>query len=63
MSSYGKEVLRKNLYGTFKNLLVHMEQLNNGIYFWRAVSNNNSKSQPSIGKPLKGFGVHSATKW
>ncbi|MBL0052598.1 MAG: T9SS type A sorting domain-containing protein [Bacteroidetes bacterium] len=31
--SYGKEVLRKNLYGSFKNLLVHTEQLNNGIYF------------------------------
>ena len=35
--SYGKEVLRKNLYGTFKNLLVHTEKLGNGIYFWRAV--------------------------
>ena len=44
--SYGKEVLRKNLYGTFKNLLVHTEQLNNGIYFWRAVS------EPVGGAPL-----------
>ena len=44
--SYGKEVLRKNLYGAFKNLLVHTEQLNNGIYFWRAVG------EPADGAPL-----------
>ncbi|MBL0051992.1 MAG: T9SS type A sorting domain-containing protein [Bacteroidetes bacterium] len=44
--SYGKEVLRKNLYGTFKNLLVHTEQLNNGIYFCRAVG------EPADGAPL-----------
>ncbi|MBK8845566.1 MAG: T9SS type A sorting domain-containing protein [Bacteroidetes bacterium] len=59
--SYGKEVMRKNLYGSFKNLLVHTEQLDNGIYFWRVVSDNNSKSQPSIGKPLQGFGVYCAS--
>ncbi|MBK8847269.1 MAG: T9SS type A sorting domain-containing protein [Bacteroidetes bacterium] len=59
--SYGKEVLRKNLYGSFKNLMVHTEQLNNGIYFWRAVADYNTKTQPSIGKPLQGFGVNCAT--
>ena len=29
-----------------KNLMVHMEQLNNGIYFWRVVS------EPACGAPL-----------
>ncbi|MBK8845564.1 MAG: T9SS type A sorting domain-containing protein [Bacteroidetes bacterium] len=43
--SYGNEVLRKNLYGTFKNLLVHTEQLNNGIYFWRVTSNKNERRE------------------
>ena len=59
--SYGKEVLRKNLYGTFKNLLVHSNKLANGIYFWRAVQDYNTKTQPSIGKPLVGVGVYSAS--
>ncbi len=52
--SYGKEVLRKNLYGTFKNLLVHTEQLNNGIYFWRAVVDYTTKTQRSNGKSPEG---------
>ena len=52
--SFGKEVLRKNLYGSFKNLLVHTEQLNNGIYFWRAVQDYNTKTQRSNGKPPVG---------
>jgi len=52
--SYGKEVLHKNLYGTFKNLLVHTEQLNNGIYFWRAVKDYNTKTQRSNGKSPEG---------
>ena len=34
--SYGKEVLRKTLYGKFKNLLVHTDMLNNGVYFYSA---------------------------
>ena len=56
--SFGKEVLRKNLYGSFKNLLVHTEQLNNGIYFWRAVQDYNTKTQRSNGKPpVGGLGV------
>ena len=68
--SYGNEVLRKNLYGTFKNLLVHTEQLNNGIYFWRVQENYNLKFQPQNGKSPKepaptkvsgDLGVHSAS--
>jgi hypothetical protein len=34
--SYGKEVLRKTLYGTFKNLLVHTDMLSDGVYFYSA---------------------------
>lgn len=34
--SYGKEVLRKTLYGTFKNLLVATDMLSDGVYFYSA---------------------------
>ncbi|MBK8413866.1 MAG: T9SS type A sorting domain-containing protein [Bacteroidetes bacterium] len=33
--AYGKEVIRKKLYGTFTSLLIRTDKLGNGIYFYK----------------------------